>query len=168
MRNVVCPMSTLGERIKLARAGISQDAFSRELNISKGSLGFYERNENLPNTEVVLKICSKTGVGLEWLLTGKGPMRPADTGDSAEENAPEAQTAEYGASPSCERCARMEKRLDRLEEERRELSEENRRLWKENAELRERCARLEEREKQEGVLPFLERAALSGKRKNNA
>lgn len=168
MRNVVCPMSTLGERIKLARARISQDAFSRELNISKGSLGFYERNENLPNTEVILKICSKTGVGLEWLLTGKGPMRPADTGDSAEENAPEAQTAEYGASPSCERCARMEKRLDRLEEERRELSEEKRRLWKENAELRERCARLEEREKQEGVLPFLERAALSGKRKNNA
>ena len=61
----VYPMSTLGERIKAARGSLSQEAFSRALNISKGSLGFYERNENLPNTDVVLKICSKTGVRLE-------------------------------------------------------------------------------------------------------
>ena len=67
-------MSTLGERIRLARGGSSQEAFSRALNISKGSLGFYERNENLPNADVILKICSKAGIGLEWLLTGKGKM----------------------------------------------------------------------------------------------
>lgn len=73
-------MNTLGERIKLARGGISQEAFARILSISKGSLGFYERNENLPNVEVILKICSKTGVGLEWLLMGRGPMRPGFAG----------------------------------------------------------------------------------------
>lgn len=68
------PMNTLGSRIKQARGRLSQDAFSKLLQISKGSLGFYERDENLPNTDVVLKICSTTGVSLEWLLTGHGPM----------------------------------------------------------------------------------------------
>ena len=148
MWNVVCPMNTLGERIKLARGSMSQEAFSRALNISKGSLGFYERNENLPNTDVVLKICSKTGVGLEWLLTGGGPMHPAHDPEDATENGTVGTDA---VAASCERWARMENRLDRLEEERRELSAENRRLWKENAALRERCARFEERAKQEGV-----------------
>ena len=135
-------MSTLGERITSARGSISQEIFSRDLGISKGSVGFYERNENLPNTDVVLKICSKTGVRLEWLLTGHGPMRMQSLSCPEEEGAEE---------QACARCARLESRLDRLEEERRELSAENRRLWKENAGLRERCARFEEREKQGGT-----------------
>ncbi len=139
----VYPMNTLGERIRSARGGMSQEAFSRELGISKGSLGFYERNENLPNTDVVLKICSKTGVSLEWLLTGEGPMHVReDAGSEA------ADVVDETAEGACLRCVRLEDRLDRLEEERRELSAENRRLWKENAGLRERCARFEEREKQ--------------------
>ena len=145
------PMNTLGERIKLARGALSQEAFSRALNISKGSLGFYERNENLPNTDVILKICSKTGVGLEWLLTGLGPMHPNEP-ETTEESG-----AEAGASMHCPYCSRLEERLERLEEERRELSAENRRLWKENAALRERCARFEEREKQ-GSLPLYHKA----------
>ena len=170
-------MNTLGERIKLARGGISQEAFARILSISKGSLGFYERNENLPNVEVILKICSKTGVGLEWLLMGRGPMRPgcategaqASQAEGAQASQAEESAVPESAVPSCERCARMESRLDRLEDERRELSAENRRLWKENAELRERCARFEERAKQEGVLAFLEKAGrvCSGDRTEN-
>ncbi len=144
------PMSTLGERIRLARGGSSQEAFSRALNISKGSLGFYERNENLPNADVILKICSKAGIGLEWLLTGEGPMRPAD-GER------EVRHQEEPCPESCPRCSRLESRLDRLEDERRELSLENRRLWKENAELRERCARYEEREKRRELLPLFDK-----------
>ena len=73
-------MNTLGDRIKLARGNISQEAFSRALKISKGSLGFSERNENLPNVDVALKICSKTGVRIEWLLLGRGPMRQEGEG----------------------------------------------------------------------------------------
>ena len=161
-------MNTLGERIKLARGGISQEAFARILSISKGALGFYERNENLPNVDVILKICSKTGVGLEWLLMGRGPMRPGCATEGAQGSQAEESRAPESAA-SCERCARMENRLDRLEDERRELSVENRRLWKENAELRERCARFEEREKQEGVPAFLEKAKRmrSGDRTEN-
>ena len=132
---------------------MSQEAFSRELGISKGSLGFYERNENLPNTDVVLKICSKTGVRLEWLLTGDGPVRAQSDADG--EAAGEEMDGGLEGT-ACLRCARLEDRLDRLEEERRELAAENRRLWKENAGLRERCARFEEREKQGGLLPLVE------------
>lgn len=154
-------MSTLGERIKLARGTDSQEAFSRILGISKGSLGVYERNENLPNTDVILKICSKTGVRLEWLLTGAGPMCPQESctpgmeearGQAGPAEAPERPGA---AAEKCPYCARLENRLeirlDRLEEERRELSSENRRLWKENAELRERCAHYEERKRQRAM-----------------
>ncbi len=150
----VCPMTTLGERIKSVRGSISQEAFSRELGISKGSLGFYERNENLPNTDVVLKICSKTGVRLEWLLTGDGPMRDASgVSGNAAGDADDGMSEEQAA---CLRCLMLEKRLDRLEDERRELAAENRLLWKENAGLRERCARFEEREKQGGLMPPFE------------
>lgn len=67
-------METLGSRIRTARGKLSQEAFANLIQVSKGSLGFYERDENLPNTDVVLKICSTTGVRIEWLLTGEGPM----------------------------------------------------------------------------------------------
>lgn len=153
------PMSTLGERIKSARAGMSQEAFSRALGISKGALGFYERNENLPNTEVALKISLLAGVRLEWLLSGEGPRTPSEN----------VEIRKSASETICSRCVRLEERLDRLEEERRTLVEENRQLWKENAELRERCARFEEREKQGGTSSFFkssqERSVVDQKEK---
>ena len=119
---------------------MSQEAFSRSINISKGSLGFYERNENLPNVDVILKICSTAKVSLKWLLTGVGPMNLSALAEN--------ESSESDILYKCPRCAWLEGKLDRLEEERRELTAENRHLWKENAALRERCARLEERERQ--------------------
>lgn len=151
---------------KISTRSLSQEAFSRQIGISKGSLGFYERNENLPNVDVILKICSKAGVGLEWLLTGEGPMRPeaacppdeAPEREQVEPSCPEGAEAMAAKCPYCIRLEnRLEVRLDRLEEERRELSSENRRLWKENAELRERCAHYEEREKRGDVLPLFDK-----------
>ena len=64
-------MDTLGKRIRMARGPKSQEDFAKTLGISKGSLGFYERDENLPNSDVVLKICSEGDCSIEWLLTGK-------------------------------------------------------------------------------------------------
>lgn len=135
-------MDTLGKRIKYARGAASQDSFSAEINISKGSLGGYERDENLPNTDTVLKICQKTGISLEWLLTGQGHAYPEHI--TKEEPA--------SAIPHSGLLERMEKRFAALEEERRllneerrELNTENRRLNRENAELRERIAELRER-----------------------
>lgn len=153
-------MDTLGARIRFARGKSSQDAFSALIGVSKGSLGGYERNENLPNTDVVLKICQKTNFSVEWLLTGQGPMRPGREAAAAESPDPTdlAERARLEiAQPVCARCMRLEEKLDRLEEERRELNAENRRLWKENSELNARAARLEEQQKKTGSAGFSDR-----------
>ena len=68
-------MKTLGSRIKFIRGKESQDSFANKIGVSKGSLGGYERDENSPSADAILKICSKTDISAEWLLTGKGPMR---------------------------------------------------------------------------------------------
>lgn len=139
-------MDTLGKRIKLARGAMSQELFSRLLEISKGALGFYERDKNLPNTDVVLKICSITGVRLEWLLIGCDPMRKGE----APNPAPVCPSA--AESSGCPRCAKLEKKLEKLELKlektellRDELIAESRTLWKENAKLRESLAGLREK-----------------------
>lgn len=139
-------MSTLGSRIKKARGKLSQDAFSKRIGVSKGSLGFYERDENLPNTDVVLKICSETGADLTWLLTG------------AEAQA-ESPPAEQPSSLSCPRCDQLEQDFRKEREEVRELTKElreinaeNRTFLKENAQLREQVSKLEgELEKQKAL-----------------
>lgn len=69
-------METLGQRIRMARGTLSQDQLCALTGIGKGSLGFYERDANTPRIDVVTKICSATGVSLQWLVTGDGPMRP--------------------------------------------------------------------------------------------
>ena len=93
--------STLGQRIKLARGKQSQGAFAQAIQISKGALGFYERDINLPNSEVVLKICSVSGVNIEWLLTGLGPMRKGEVrvGTHEPAAAPAAWAQEDSAVP---------------------------------------------------------------------
>ncbi|MDR2819884.1 MAG: helix-turn-helix domain-containing protein [Desulfovibrio sp.] len=127
-------MRTLGARIRFARGRISQDAFSGIIGVSKGSLGGYERDENLPNTDVVLKICRQTGISVEWLLTGGGAALPAAP-------APETPATREEQLP-CARCVKLEQAVEKLNEERRELNAENRRLWKENSRLSVRLARL--------------------------
>ena len=140
--------STLGQRIKLARGKQSQGAFAQAIQISKGDLGFYERDINLPNSEVVLKICSVSGVNIEWLLTGLGPIRKGEVRVGPYE--PAAAPAAWAQEDF--RCARLEEKLDRVERQRDELMDENRRLYarkdslmEEIAALRERVARLEAR-----------------------
>ena len=138
-------MDTLGARIRLARGKTPQGAFAALIGVSKGSLGGYERDENLPNTDVALKICRQTGFSVERLLSGRGPMR-ADAAPRLRESGPPPETA----APYCARCLKLEEKLEKLEEERRELNTENRRLWKENSDLNARVARLEEQQKKGG------------------
>ena len=69
-------MKTLGERIKHIRGTETQEAFATRLGVSKGALGGYERNENSPSSDVVLKICSGADISVEWLMVGTGAMRP--------------------------------------------------------------------------------------------
>ncbi|WP_165177200.1 helix-turn-helix domain-containing protein [Desulfovibrio sp. ZJ369] len=144
-------MTTLGSRIKMARGKESQEKFAARLEISKGSLGFYERGENLPKSDVILKICALTGVSLDWLLTGAESatreaahdlapcLTPAHQADQAERIA--AAAPHESRECSCPQCAELKKRLTALEEERRELCAENRSLWKNMCSLLEEIAR---------------------------
>ncbi|CAK7044148.1 MAG: hypothetical protein DESF_01843 [Desulfovibrio sp.] len=162
-------MKTLGSRIRFARGALSQEVFAAKIGVSKGSLGGYERDENLPNTDVVLKICHETGISVQWLLLGEGPPvvpeeqavapgkqptgsalpLPGILGVAAHAAMPQAGIAfvQNGKMlhQECARCRRLEERLERLEDERRELSEENRQLWKENSLLTTRLARMKAR-----------------------
>lgn len=91
-------MDTLGARIRLARGKTSQGAFAALIGVSKGSLGGYERDENLPNTDVALKICQQTGFSVEWLLSGRGPLR-ADAAPCPHESGPPSEAKK--AAPYC-------------------------------------------------------------------
>lgn len=121
-------MSTLGMRIKMARAKESQSSYAGRLDISKGALGFYERDENLPKVDVALRICALSQVNIDWLLTGNGPMRPGAKIRSLREE---------GTQPAgCGLCGRLETELEAERQERRELNAENRKLWQEISTLR--------------------------------
>ncbi|WP_165066980.1 helix-turn-helix domain-containing protein [Desulfovibrio sp. ZJ200] len=146
-------MTTLGSRIKMARGKESQEKFAARLKISKGALGFYERGENLPKSDVILKICALTGASLDWLLTGaesatreaarKPAPRPAPA-DQAEQIA--APAPDESRECACPQCAELKKRLTALEDERRDLCAENRNLWKKMCLLLEEIARPRERQ----------------------
>lgn len=59
--------STLGKRIREARGNMSQDMFCALAGVSKGSLGFYERDENVPRLDTAARICEVSGKSLAWL-----------------------------------------------------------------------------------------------------
>lgn len=67
-------MNTLGNRIKYIRGKESQESFAAKIGVSKGSLGGYERDENSPSADAILKICSTANISAEWLLTGQGQI----------------------------------------------------------------------------------------------
>ena len=142
-------MQDLGERIRRVRGYTSQEAFARQLGISKGALGCYERGVNCPNVEVILNISRLRHVSLEWLMTGKGDMADAP---GPEEPAPASCAPGLAPQPAGgeagellrRHCAWLQQRLDAMEEERRDLSRENRLLWQRTADLGQRLARLEQ------------------------
>lgn len=80
--------STLGERLKFAREPAwTQKALSDATGISQNALSNYENNKRMPKVEFVPKLCAALGVSSEWLLNGKGEMRP-DSGTKHPDSAP--------------------------------------------------------------------------------
>ena len=54
--------------------GLSQAAFARQICTDLGQYKKYEQNRNVPGGSVLAAI-AKTGVNVNWLLTGEGQMR---------------------------------------------------------------------------------------------
>ncbi|MCX5876702.1 MAG: helix-turn-helix transcriptional regulator [Deltaproteobacteria bacterium] len=69
-----CEMSGIGARIKEIRKDLLQDELAARLNVSKMTVGRWERGEREPdysNLVAILKEFSSINPG--WLLTGEGP-----------------------------------------------------------------------------------------------
>lgn len=64
------------ERIKQVRLelGMSQGDFANEINVVQQQLSKYERGENKPSADFLVKLIEKVNVNVNWLLTGKGTM----------------------------------------------------------------------------------------------
>lgn len=67
--------STIADRIRAWRKhlGLTQEEFSSLTGLHIGVLRKYENAVNVPGGEALIAI-GKTGVSLDWLLLGKGPM----------------------------------------------------------------------------------------------
>lgn len=68
---------TLGQRIKLVReqSKLTQEELAQKIDISKRSLGYYEKDEKEPVVSTVKLIAKFCNINEIWLLTGKGSMK---------------------------------------------------------------------------------------------
>ena len=66
-------------RIRRARisASMTQADLAHRLGVSRSAVTQWERsNGTLPSVEHLSHVACETGVGFEWLATGRGTMRP--------------------------------------------------------------------------------------------
>lgn len=64
---------TLGGRLKQLRGvrNISANQLTKELGIAQSRFSYYEADQQLPGSDILLLISLFFGVSMEWLLTGK-------------------------------------------------------------------------------------------------
>lgn len=69
-------MSTLGERLKLARerTGLKQTQVKERTNINNKTLSGYENNVSEPDAATLSTLAELYGVSYKWLLSGEGSM----------------------------------------------------------------------------------------------
>jgi transcriptional regulator with XRE-family HTH domain len=92
-------MPDLGKRLKTWRAelGLSQDAFAQVTGIPLQTIKGYELSHRLPGAEALTAI-ARTGVNLNWLLSGDGSMQNPDVPSETRE--PSAATVSYSQDHS--------------------------------------------------------------------
>jgi transcriptional regulator with XRE-family HTH domain len=79
-------MKNLSERIKALRLpGETQSDFAQRLGTTQASISRYVNGRH-PDRETLVKIARRTGVSLDWLLTGKGPQKAARKGKSEKDS----------------------------------------------------------------------------------
>lgn len=122
------------KRLKQALNVDSDTAFSQILDVSQGSVSGAKKRGQIPHSWF-FQVSEKTGYSIDWLFRGTDSMDSSETACPQKEQTLDEGPSHEGTAP-CERCQRLEKKLDALEDERRELSTENRQLLKEISELK--------------------------------
>jgi SOS-response transcriptional repressor LexA len=64
----------IGQRLIELRGKLTQQAFADSIGVSKRSVIRYEKEDRLPDAEVIARICDRYQVDPIWLLTGQQPM----------------------------------------------------------------------------------------------
>jgi len=75
-----------GERVRNSRGGISQKVFAEKIGTTQGNVSKIERGM-MPDGNILLRIARYGRTSVEYLLTGKGPIRASVVGHS-EKNLP--------------------------------------------------------------------------------
>lgn len=141
-------MSTLYGRIKQARLlerKMSQAEFSDKIGVTQRSYSRYELGQTVPDAEIVKKISDITGVAIQWLLTGEGPIK---TGKDGETYLFEHYVKPIHGSLSskdvgpCLHCLELYEKLDIRNERLFKSSERERVLLKEVGDLKEKIGGL--------------------------
>ena len=127
------------ERIRVAAGGLPDQELAKTLELSRQSITKAKATKSVPASWIP-KASLLFNVTTDWLFFGREPMhtRPPETTPQA----------------ACERCTKLEGKLEATEAERRELAAETRQLHRDKelllreiGELREKVARLEERKR---------------------
>lgn len=120
------------QRIFEATGTTSDSELARALGIQPPSVAGARERKLVP-MKWIEKIASNYNISADWLLFGRGPMRPVDSPDQPQ------VTPTHPAVPAspadCPRCAKLEAKLEKVEQQRDVLVEENRKLWEKNSEL---------------------------------
>ena len=72
----------LGKRIsETAKVSGGKRALAEITGLQESQIYKYIRGENIPGVNVIIEISQGSGVSLEWLATGEGPMSRQDESD---------------------------------------------------------------------------------------
>lgn len=71
-------MNAMQHRIKTARraAGLTQTELAEACGVKRESVSQWENGHTVPESERLRSIAESTGFSVEWLMTGRGSMRP--------------------------------------------------------------------------------------------
>jgi repressor LexA len=70
---------TLGERLRAARENkeLGQSTLATKVDVAVRTLQRWEKGEQVPDSNYLIRLAKETGVKTEWLLTGEGEMYPS-------------------------------------------------------------------------------------------
>ncbi len=75
--------SSIGNRICDAFFTTNQTQISAEINVSQSTLSRYFQNEREWPVRILREVADKTGVTLDWLITGAAPKYPSGRGGAS-------------------------------------------------------------------------------------
>ena len=109
-------MSVLSERLRELRAGQSQTEFAAALGMKYQQYARYEKGENSPSADILLRICQAHAVSADWLIgNDRGTRQPIIThGSNNILNIGSNNSVGLGDSWQCAKCP-YKKKLKALE-----------------------------------------------------